>query len=800
MRYKIGSVNRFYRKILIFTRSLFEFCNSKNHNFLEAVNSTSFKSNSNQNNFEMKIKLIILLIGFSLIGYSQKKVAKNPAKIKPKAEFVADLMSKMTIEEKIYQTVQFTSDGTLTGPKSGDNFITRIQQGKVGSILNATGAKETKEIQRINLENSRLKIPLLFGHDVIHGYKTIFPINLGMASSFDPKAVELAAQIAAAEASSAGVHWTFAPMVDIARDARWGRVSEGSGEDGFLGIQMAIANVKGFQGDDLSKNNTILACTKHFAAYGAAEAGRDYNTVDLSERVLRETYLPVFKATVDAGVKTFMTSFNEISGVPSTANKFLLLDVLKGEWNFDGMVVTDYTGINEMVAHGFATDEKNAGELAMNAGVDMDMVGGVYMNYLKKSYDEGKVSLTQIDDACKRILDVKYDLGLFEDPYRYSDEKREKETLLKPEFLDASLEVAKKSMVLLKNKNNVLPLKNNQKIAFVGPLVTDEYNIIGSWAALGDRNGFSTSVKEGVTNYLKNVSNVTFDQGVEIQSTKRDLMQKALENAKNADVIVAIMGESENMSGEAACRTSIDLPGLQKEFLSELKKIGKPIVLVLLNGRPLTLTWENDNMDAILEAWWPGTRGGDAIAQTLFGANNPSGKLPITFPRNVGQLPLYYNHKNTGRPYLGHTDTEQKYKSQYIDVSNSPLYPFGYGLSYTIFEYSNLKISNDKIKFGERLKVSVDVKNTGNYDGQEVVQLYIRDLVGSVTRPIKELKGFEKITLSKGETKSVSFEISSEDLKFYNIDMKNVAEAGNFEVFVGGNSDTDRKASFELLK
>jgi beta-glucosidase len=748
----------------------------------------------------MKIKLIILLIGFSLIGYSQKKAAKKPIAVIPKAEFVADLMAKMTIDEKIYQTVQFTSDGTVTGPKSGDNFITRIKQGKVGSILNATGAKATREIQRINLEHSRLKIPLLFGHDVIHGYKTIFPINLGMASSWDPKAVELAARVAATEASSGGVHWTFAPMVDIARDARWGRVSEGSGEDSFLGIQMAVANVKGFQGDDLSKANTILACAKHFAAYGAAESGRDYNTVDISERVLRDTYLPAFKATVDAGVKTFMMSFNEISGVPSTGSKFLIRDILKGEWKFDGLVVSDYTGIFEMVAHGFATDDKNAGELAMNAGVDMDMVGGTYMNYTKQSYDEGKITLAEIDDACKRILDAKYDLGLFEDPYRYSDEKREKETIYKPEFLEASLEVAKKSLVLLKNSNSILPLKANQKIAFVGPLVSDEYNMIGSWAALGDRNGIATSVKEGVTNYLKNVSNVTFAEGVEIQSAKRDLMQKALNNAKNADVIVAIMGESENMSGEAACRTNIDLPGLQKEFLAELKKLGKPIVLVLLNGRPLTLTWENDNMDAILEAWWPGTRGGDAIAQTLFGANNPNGKLPMTFPRNVGQLPLYYNHKNTGRPYLGPSDPEQKYKSQYIDVGNSPLYPFGYGLSYTTFEYSNMKISNDKIKFGEKLKITIDVKNTGNYDGQEVVQLYIRDLVGSVTRPMKELKGFEKITLMKGDTKSVSFEISSDDLKFYNIDMNNVAEAGNFEVFVGSNSDTDRKANFELVK
>ncbi len=748
----------------------------------------------------MQNKLIIIFLMGSVFGFSQNKEANKILKIKPKAEFVADLMSKMTVEEKIYQTVQFTSDGTVTGPKSGDNFITRIKQGKVGSILNATGAKETREIQRINLENSRLKIPLIFGHDVIHGYKTIFPINLGMASSWDPKAVELAARVAATEASSAGVQWTFAPMVDIARDPRWGRVSEGSGEDGYLGTQMAIANVKGFQGDDLSKNNTILACTKHFAAYGAAEAGRDYNTVDMSERVLRETYLPAFKATVDAGVKTFMTSFNEIGGIPSTANKFLIRDVLKGEWKFDGMVVTDYTGIPEMVAHGFATDEKNAGELAMNAGVDMDMVAGVYMNYLKKSYDEGKVSLATIDDACKRILDVKYDLGLFEDPYRYSDEKREKATIYKPEFLEASLEVAKKSMVLLKNNNHILPLKNNQKIAFVGPLVSDEYNIIGSWAALGDRKGFATSVKEGVTNYLKNVSNVTFDDGVEIKSTKRDWIQKAIDDAKNADVIVAVMGEAENMSGEAGSQTNIDLPGIQKEFLAELKKLGKPIVLVLMNGRPLTLSWENENMDAILETWWTGTRGGDAIAQTLFGANNPNGKLPMSFPRNVGQVPIYYNHKSTGRPYLGLSDPEQKYKSRYTDVDNSPLFSFGFGLSYTNFDYSKITLSSDKIKFNEKLKISVDVKNTGDFDGQEVVQLYIRDLVGSVTRPVKELKGFEKVSLKKGETKTVSFEISSDDLKFYNLDMKYAAEAGKFDVFVGGNSDTNRKVSFELVE
>ena len=741
--------------------------------------------------------LLIILVSFSSFGQKAKK--ESIIKIKPKAEFVAELMSKMTVDEKIYQLVQFTSDGTTTGPISGDNFITRIQQGKVGSILNATGAKETREIQRINLANSRLKIPLLFGHDVIHGYKTIFPINLGMAATFDPKSVELAARIAATEASSGGVHWTFAPMVDIARDPRWGRISEGSGEDNYLGTQMAIANVKGFQGDDLSKNNTILACAKHFAAYGAAEAGRDYNTVDMSERVLRDTYLPSFKAMVDAGVKTFMTSFNEISGVPSTANSFLLRDVLKEEWKFDGFVVSDYTGINEMIAHGFAKDDQDAAQLAINAGLDMDMVGATYMNTLKKSYEEGKVTIDIINDACKRVLDAKYDLGLFEDPYRYSDEKREKETIYKPEFLEAALAVANNSLVLLKNNNALLPLNKNQKIAFVGPLVSDDKNIIGSWAALGDRNGFATSVKEGVLKLLGNTQNVTFDDGVEIQSTNKTMMQKAIENASKADVIVAVMGESENMSGEAGSKTNIDLPGLQKEFLAELKKTGKPIVLVLMNGRPLTISWENDNMDAILEAWWPGTRGGDAIAQTLFGVNNPNGKLPITFPRSLGQIPIYYNHKNTGRPYLGPTDPEQKYKSRYTDSDNSPLFPFGFGLSYTNFAYSNLTISTNKIYRNETLKISINVTNSGNYDGVETVQLYIKDVVGSVTRPVKELKRFEKVVIKKGETKTISFEITSDDLKFYDKNMKFTAESGDFEIFVGGNSDTNYKETFELI-
>lgn len=738
---------------------------------------------------------IFLLLACSVAIYAQKG---KPARIKPRNEFVSELMAKMTVEEKIAQLVQFTADGTVTGPKGGDNFIEEIKKGNVGSILNATGVEYTRKLQKLNLDNSRLKIPLLFGYDVIHGYRTIFPITLGETASWDLDIAKRSSEVAAAEAAASGVHWTFAPMVDIARDPRWGRVSEGSGEDTYLGSKMAFARVKGFQGDDLMAVNTILACTKHFAAYGAAEAGRDYNTVDMSERVLRETYLPPFKATVDAGVATFMTSFNEISGVPATGNKFLVRDILKGEWKFNGFVVTDYTAINELIPHGFAKDSTHAGELSLRAGIDMDMVGGIYLKNLKKSLNEGKVTQAQIDDACKRILEAKYDLGLFHDPYLYNDEKREKATIYKKEYLDAALNAANKSMVLLKN-NGVLPLRTTQKVAFVGPLVGDDWNIIGSWAATGDRTGYATSIQEAVTKMITDKSKVTFDKGVEIVDARKDMMQKALDNARSADVIVAVMGEFENMTGEAASRTNIDLPGIQKEFLAELKKLGKPVVLVLMNGRPLTLTWENDTMDAILEAWYPGTMGGEAVAQTLYGMNNPSGKLPMTFPRSVGQVPIYYNHKNTGRPYLGAKDPEQKYKSRYIDSDNSPLYPFGYGLSYTKFEYSNLKLSSKTLNANGKLKIAIDVANTGNYDGEEVVQLYIKDVVGSVTRPVKELKGFKKLLLKKGTKQTVEFEISPDDLRFYNIDMQFVAEPGDFEVFVGGSSATGLNDKFVLV-
>lgn len=742
-------------------------------------------------------KVLLLLLACSLSLYAQKGKDK---KIKSRDEFIPELMAKMTIDEKIAQLVQYTADGTVTGPKTGINYIDEIKRGNVGSILNATSVKYTRELQELNLKNSRLKIPLIFGYDVIHGYKTIFPITLGETASWDLEAAELSARIAAEEAAASGVHWTFAPMVDISRDPRWGRVSEGAGEDTYLGTQMAIARVKGFQGNNLMDINTVLACTKHFAAYGAAEAGRDYNTVDMSERVLREVYLPPFKATVDAGVGTFMTSFNEISGVPATGSKFLLRDILKDEWGFKGFVVTDYTAINELIPHGVAKDSAQAGELAMRAGVDMDMVGGIYMRNLKNLLKEGKVTEDQINDACRRVLEAKYDLGLFHNPYRYNDEKREKQVIYKKEYLDAALDIANKSMVLLKNDNNVLPLKKEQKVAFLGPLVSDEWNIIGSWAASGDRYGYAVSVEEGVNKIISDKNKITFNKGVEILEDDRSKIQAAINNAKKADVIVAVMGEFENMSGEAASRTNIDLPGIQKEFLAELKKLNKPIVLVLMNGRPLNLTWENDNMDAILEAWFPGTMGGEAIAQTLYGINVPSGKLPMTFPRNVGQVPIYYNHKNTGRPYLGEKDPEQKYKSRYIDVDNSPLFPFGYGLSYTSFEYSNLKLSSSTMGMNSSIEVSVEVTNTGEYDGEEVIQLYIQDKVGSVTRPVKELKGFKKIKIKRGEKKKVTFTVTPKDLRFYNIDMEFTAEPGDFEVTVGGNSVSGLTDKFVLVK
>lgn len=722
---------------------------------------------------------------------------KNPKSDVIMEMFIDSLLQKMTLEEKIGQTVLFSSGSDITGPTIDKNFLEYLKDGMLGGVFSVPTVKETIELQRMAIEETRLGIPLLFGYDVIHGHKTIFPISLGESASWDLDLIEKSSRIAAEEASASGFHWTFAPMIDMTRDPRWGRVSEGAGEDVFLGSEIAKARVLGFQGDDLSKHNTILACAKHFAAYGAAIAGRDYNTVDMSENELRTNYLPPFKAAIDAGVTTIMTSFNELNGIPASGNKFLLTDILREEWNFDGFVVTDYTSINEMIPHGYSKDEKHAGEQAINAGVDMDMQGGVFLRNLKKLVEEGKVSEEKISAAARRILILKYKLGLFEDPYRYSDEQREKETFYKPEYLKTAKELAQKSIVLLKNRNNVLPLNKHQKIALIGPLVKDESHILGSWVARGDRTGRAISVYEGIKALLGSAETIMYAKGCEIEGNDKSKFDEAIKVANKSDVVVMVLGESHGLSGEAASRSNLDLPGVQKELIADIKKTGKPLVLVLMNGRPLTLEYENEVSDAILETWFSGTMGGAAIADVIFGAYNPSGKLTMTFPRNVGQIPIYYNHKNTGRPYEI-KGAEQRFISKYLDVSNSPLYPFGYGLSYTSFEYSDLKINRKAFNFNQTIEVSVMVTNIGKYDGEEIVQLYIQDLIGSVTRPVKELKGFEKVMIKKGESKKITFTLTTYNLAFFTADMSFKAEAGEFKVFLGSNSKDVIETNFIL--
>ncbi|MBX7109934.1 MAG: beta-glucosidase BglX [Chitinophagales bacterium] len=712
-----------------------------------------------------------------------------------KQHFIDSLLGKMTLEEKIGQMTLFTSDWDVTGPTVRSNYLGDIRSGRMGSIFNAYTVKYNLELQRTAVEQTRLHIPLLFGYDVIHGHRTIFPIPLAEACSWDLQAMERSARIAATEASAEGINWTFAPMVDIARDPRWGRVMEGAGEDTYLGIQIAKARVKGFQGDNLSSKNTIAACAKHYAAYGAAQAGRDYHTVDISENTLRDVYLPPFKACADAGVATFMTSFNEINGVPSSGNPFLLKDILKRDWKWNGFIVTDYTSINEMVPHGFAKDEKEAGEEALNAGVDMDMQGAVYYNYTKQSLAENKVSIAEIDDAVKRILGIKYDLGLFEDPYRYLDPKREATDIMTKENLEAARDMARKSMVLLKNANNILPLPKEMTVALIGPLADDKEDMIGAWSGAGDR-AKAISLLQGMNASINNSSKILYAKGCNINDDSTGNFAAAIAIANRSDVIVLALGESASMSGEAASRSDISLPGVQQQLFDALKKTGKPIVVVLMNGRPMVIPELDKNADAILETWFAGTMAGHAIADVLYGDYNPSGKLAMTFPRNVGQIPLYYNMKNTGRPF----DENNKYTSKYLDVPNTPLYPFGYGLSYTQFTYTDLKLSSHKFSMADSLKISVTITNTGKRDGDEVVQLYIHDLVGSLTRPVKELKGFEKISLKAGESKTVSFVLHADDLAFYNAKMVRQAEPGEFKVYAGGSSSGGLEGSFELLR
>ena len=711
---------------------------------------------------------------------------------------VDSLLKQMTLDEKIGQMSQFSCNWDVTGAIMPDDYREYLRKGMVGSILNGYTVAGIRRLQSEALEHSRLKIPVLFGYDVVHGYRTIFPIPLGESCTWDPELMRQSAAIAAEEAAAGGINWTFAPMVDITRDPRWGRVMEGAGEDPYLGSLIARARVEGFQGGDLGSTKTVLACTKHFAAYGAAEAGRDYNTTDMSEHTLREVYLPPFRATVEAGVGSLMASFNEIGGIPATANRHLMTDILRGEWGFGGVLVSDYTGINELVPHGIAADEKEAGEKALNAGIDMDMTGAVYLKYLRRSLDEGRVSLRQIDDAVRRILRQKFLLGLFDDPYRYLDSLRERETLGKPEFRAKAREIAVRSIVLLKNDGGVLPLDPSSRmtVALVGPMVSERASLNGAWAGSGVREE-SVTLLEGLTKrYAGTAVRFITAAGCDLTTDDRSGFAEAVTAARRADIVVAAMGEHYDWSGETASRSDITLPGAQRDLLRALEATGKPVVLVVLSGRPLDLSWEDAHLEAIVEAWYPGTTAGDAIADVLSGDYNPSGKLTMSFPRSAGQIPVYYNHKNTGRP-AAPGQTGRCYRSNYLDIVNEPLYAFGHGLSYTTFEISEPTLDRDTFSAGGRITASARVSNTGGRDGEVVIQLYIRDVAASVTRPVKELKGFRKIALRKGEVQTVTFEVSEREIAFLNADFVRRPEAGEFRLWIAQSSDDDgRPATF----
>jgi beta-glucosidase len=732
------------------------------------------------------IPLLGLLCG-SMIGLQAQTVTFSPKQTNaPDEPRIEKLLAQMTLEEKIGQMALFTTDWESTGPTIREGYKNDIRNGSCGALFNSHTVKFTRELQRIAVEETRLKIPLLFGYDVIHGYKTIFPIPLGEAASWDLAAIEQSAHIAALEAAASGLHWTFAPMVDIARDPRWGRVMEGAGEDTYLGCRIAEARVRGFQGKGIGQTDAVIACVKHYAAYGAPIGGRDYNSVDMSERYFREYYLPPYEAAVKAGAKTVMTSFNDYDGVPATGNRYLLHDILRGEWGFKGFVVTDYTSINEMVNHGVVANDKDAGELALHAGVDMDMQGGIYQRYLVQSLKEGKASIEDIDNAVRRILKLKFDLGLFENPYKFSDEAREKQVVLSKANREAARLTASKSMVLLKNANQTLPLNKKQKIALIGPLGEMKDDLIGAWSGSGS-GADCVSLLEGLNN--AGMAPVAKAKGCEVEGTDRSGFEEALKAARQADVVLLAIGERSWMSGEASSRADLNLPGVQEELLKALKTTGKPIVVILMNGRPLTIPQVDAQADAILETWWSGTETGNAIADVLSGAYNPSGKLTMSFPRAVGQIPVYYNYKNTGRPF----DPNSKWTSKYVDMPNAPLYPFGYGLSYTDFTYSDPKVDQQSFKKGETINVEVTVTNSGKRDGEEVVQLYIRDLVGSVTRPVKELKAFRKVMIAKGASEKITFSLTEKDFSFFKQNMQFGAEAGDFEIMVGGSSESVKK-------
>ena len=723
--------------------------------------------------------------------------------------FVDGLMKKMTLDEKLGQLNLPGSGDIVTGQASNSDIGKKIKDGKVGGLFNIKTVEKIKAVQKVAVEESRLKIPLIFGMDVIHGYETVFPIPLGLSCSWDMKAIERSAQIAAAEASADGICWTFSPMVDIARDPRWGRIAEGSGEDPYLGSEIAKAMVKGYQGN-LTTNRNIMSCVKHYALYGAAEAGRDYNTTDMSLTRMHNEYMSPYKAAVDAGVGSVMASFNDINGIPATANKYLMTDVLRRQWGFKGFVVSDYTGNNEMIAHGMG-DLQTVTALALKAGVHMDMVGEGFLNTLKKSLQQGKVTQQDIDNACRLILEAKYKLGLFDNPYKYCDENRAKTEVFTDANRNEARRIAADCFVLLKNQNNVLPLKKSGTIALIGPLADNKENMPGTWSVAANfskatslLSGIKSVVGENVKVLYAKGSNLDADAAFEARATmfgkslKRDerpatdIINEAVSIANQSDVVVAALGEAAEMTGEASSRTNLNIPDVQVDLLKALLKTGKPVVLVLFTGRPLTIKWENDNVPAILNVWFGGSEAGFAIADVLFGEVNPSGKLTTTWPQNVGQVPLFYNHKNTGRPLNG--PWFQKFQSNYLDVNNDPLYPFGFGLTYSSFTYGDLKLSAASLKGNQTLTANITVTNNGKYDGKEVVQLYVRDLVGTNTRPLKELKGFQKIELKAGETKTVSFSITPNDLKYYyqtNTGNNNLIydwEAGEFEIMIGGNS------------
>lgn len=736
------------------------------------------------------IIVITILLGSSFIMAQKKTIDLK----------VDSVLNLMTVDEKIGQMNQYNGDWAATGPitKDGDKQ-NQVKKGMVGSMLNVTGVDHTRTLQEIAMQ-SRLKIPLLFGQDVIHGYRTTFPIPLAEAASWDIPAIQRSARIAAVEATAAGLHWTFAPMVDIGRDPRWGRVMEGAGEDTYLGSLIATARVKGFQGNGLGNTDAMMACAKHFAAYGAAVGGRDYNSVDMSLRQLYEVYLPPFKAAAQAGAATFMNSFNDLNGIPATGNKYLQRDILKGEWKFKGFVVSDWGSVGEMINHGYAKDNNEAARLAANAGSDMDMESRSYIQHLAKLVREGKVKKSVIDDAVKRILKKKFEMGLFDDPFKFCNEEREKQQWNNAEHLEASRDMARKSIVLLKNEKQVLPItKQTKTIAVIGPFAKAVRDNLGFWSySWPDDTARIITLWNGIQKKTGADTKLLYAKGCGINDSLQTGFSEALEIANQSEVIIMSMGEASDWSGEAKSRSNIHLPGVQQELIKAIHATGKPVIVLINAGRPLIFNWTADHVPAIVYTWWLGTQAGDAIADVLFGDYNPSAKLPMSFPRTEGQIPVYYNYFNTGRPAKNENDLN--YVSAYIDLPNSPAYPFGYGLSYTQFEYSAITLNKKIVRAGEKLEATITLSNKGNYDGEETVQLYIRDMIASVVRPVKELKGFKKVKLKAGESKKITFNITSADLKFYDNELKYDWEAGEFVIMIGSNSRDVKSATVNWLK